>query len=298
MNAKVIGMNRVTLGTAGLGGTWRAVDLQQSVDTILYALDQGITHFDMAPAYMDAELVVGRALKQWKGENLFLSTKIGKRRGRADQKGLNDYKIDSIKSSLNTSLERLERDYVDLLFLHEPDQIPRELIHSVIDTLLSFKKQGRVKKLGLGGKPSKLLTPFIEQGNFDVVMDFNGYNLVEHQALKADFPFYKKHNLEIYEGSPLMMGLLGRRLETYTKHPPSWLPLKTIRQASNLQELASEYDMMLATMAHRYLLYSNNIDRMVIGPAVFSQMEATLNDIKEGPLEKGLLEKIHKIVNT
>ncbi|MCK0156110.1 aldo/keto reductase [Cellulophaga sp. F20128] len=297
MEVDLKGIERVTLGTAGLGGAWRPVDLDQSVEAILYALEEGITHLDMAPAYMDAELVVGRALQQWKGEDLFLSTKIGKLRGRADEQNLVDYKINTIKSSLATSLERLNRNTIDLLFLHEPELIPAEAIHGVVDTLLFFKDQGSVKKIGLGGKPSKLLRPFIEQGLFDVIMDFNGYNLVEQKALKEDFPFYRKHHLKIYEGSPLMMGLLGNRLETYAKDPPSWLPLKTIAQAGELKLLAVENNMTLATMAHRYLLFSNNIDRMVIGPAVLQQLEATIRDIKMGPLDNLLLEKIHKIIN-
>ncbi len=291
------GIDRVTLGTAGLGGAWRPVDLNKSVDAVLYALEQGIKHIDMAPAYMDAEWVVGQALKQWKGNSLFLSTKVGKRKGRADEDGLIDYNIDHMKSSVDTSLTRLNRDYIDLLFLHEPDQIPGESVTEVIDTLVSVKEQGLAKQLGLGGKPSRSLLPFIEKGIFDVVMDFNGYNLVEHKALEEDFAFYRDNHLKIYEGSPLMMGLLGRRLDTYSKEPPAWLPHKTIERARRLHVLALQNNMSLAEMAHRYLLYSNNIDRMVIGPADITQLEATLNDAKKGPLETVLLNEIYNVIN-
>lgn len=296
MNENQQVMNRVTLGTAGLGGAWHPVDFEESIEAILHALDQGITHIDMAPAYMDAELIIGRALEQWNGAEVFLSTKVGKKRGRAEQEGLVDYTIDSIKSSLNISLKRLNRDNVDLLFLHEPDQVPPEALQSVIDTLLSFKQQGMAKKIGLGGKPSKLLTPYIKEGYFDVVMDFNGFNILERKGLK-DFPFYRKHKLEIYEGSPLMMGLLGMRLNSYSKSPPAWISAEMIKQATDLQVLASKYNMTLATMAHRFLLFSNEIDRMVVGPANYLQLEATLSDIKIGPLDSDLLKKIQTVIN-
>lgn len=289
-------LERVTLGTAGLGGTWRPVDLGQSVNAVLYALDQGVTHIDMAPAYMDAEIVVGKALKQWKGESPFLSTKIGKRRGKADQEGLIDYDINNLKSSLMTSLERVDLEQIDLLFLHEPDKIPHKNVETIVNTLLSFKEKGLIKKVGMGGAAPKVLKPYIEEGYFDVIMDFNGYNLVERKALKEDIPFYRKHNLEIYEGSPLMMGLLGRRLETYMENPPSWVSLEVIQRAAEMQLLASKFNMSLATMAHRYLLFSNEIDRMVIGPAVFDQLESTINDIQKGPLTVELLEEINNII--
>lgn len=290
-------LKKITLGTAGLGGTWHPVDLGQSVDAIVYALEKGITHIDMAPAYMDAEIVVGQALKKWKGKDLFLSTKVGKRRGIATQKGLIDYEVSSLKTSLERSLERLNREYVDLLFMHEPDQIPIASIPAVIDVFLSFKDQGLAKKLGMGGKPPKPIVPYIEKGYFDVVMDFNGYNLVERQASIADFPFYRKHKLEIYEGSPLMMGLLGSRLDAYTKKRPSWIPKKSIQLANEMQSLASKWNMDLSTMAHRFLLGNTDIDRLVIGPANFSQLRATMSDLELGRLENDLLKEINSLLN-
>lgn len=288
---------KITLGTAGLGGTWHPVDLGHSVDAIIYALEKGITHIDMAPAYMDAEIVVGQVLKKWKGHNLFLSTKVGKRRGRANEEGLIDYDVSSLKTSFIRSLERLNRDYVDLLFMHEPDQIPETSIPTVIDVLLSFKDQGLAKKLGLGGKPPKLLAPYIEKGYFDVVMDFNGYNLVDRNAGIVDFPFYRKHNLEIYEGSPLMMGLLGSRLDVYTAKRPVWIPKKKIQLANEMQSLATKWDMDLSTMAHRFLLSNTDIDRIVIGPANFSQLRATLSDLELGGLENDLIKEINNLLN-
>ena len=290
-------LKKITLGTAGLGGTWHPVDLGQSVDAIVYALEKGITHIDMAPAYMDAEIVVGQVLKKWKGKDLFLSTKVGKRRGTATQEGLIDYREISLKASLQRSLKRLNRDYVDLLFMHEPDQIPIASIPAVIDVFLSFKDQGLVKKLGMGGKPPKPFVPYIEKGYFDVVMDFNGYNLVERQASIVDFPFYRKHNLEIYEGSPLMMGLLGSRLDTYTTKRPAWIPKKKIQLANEMQSLATKWNMELSTMAHRFLLGSTDIDRIVIGPANISQLRATMSDLELGSLENDLLKEINSLLN-
>lgn len=53
-----IDRERLVLGTAGLAGLWGKIDEDESVKTILYALEQGITHFDAAPAYADAERIL------------------------------------------------------------------------------------------------------------------------------------------------------------------------------------------------------------------------------------------------
>ncbi|QEC51934.1 aryl-alcohol dehydrogenase-like predicted oxidoreductase [Anseongella ginsenosidimutans] len=297
MKTRQAGINRITLGTASLGGAWHEVDPEHSADVLLHALEEGITHLDTAPAYMDAEVIVGKALKRWKGATPFISTKIGKRKGLANQENLADYGTNAVKASIGRSLERLNREYIDLVFLHEPDQLPAGKMNAVLDILHACQEQGTIKAIGLGGKPPPFLAPVIEEGHFRVVMDFNGYNLAERTALTTDFPYYRQHKLEIYEGSPLMMGLLGDRLEQYTISPPPWLPVKTILKANKLKILARDANMTLPAMAHRYLAFSENIDRMVIGPDSLIQLQTTLKDIRKGPLDQSLLENIDKTLN-
>ena len=285
---------RVTLGTAGLGGAWQPVNEKESINTILFALERGINHIDMAPAYMNAEQIVAKVLKHWSGNKPFLSTKVGKRRGAATQKGLIDYSNSYIEHSLINSLKILQIDCIDLLFLHEPDQIPSVKLDDVMDQVIGFKNRGLIKKIGLGGQPSEDLKQYIEQGYIDVVMDFNGFNLIENKAIN-DFIYYKQHGLKIYEGSPLMMGLLGRRLDQYVQMPPNWLSNEQLNKALKFHSLAVEYGVELSTLAHRYLLFQCEIDRMVIGPRNDHQMRVTLNDIEMGPLPFDIVHKINQI---
>lgn len=48
---------------------------QESIDCIVYAFKNEITSFDTAPPYNNAELYLGKALKHWKGERPFISSK-------------------------------------------------------------------------------------------------------------------------------------------------------------------------------------------------------------------------------
>lgn len=288
-------LDRIVLGTAGLGGAWRKIDRSSSIDTLLFALDHGIKHIDMAPAYMDAEEIVSEALLQWKGNPPILSTKVGKKKGMATQQGLNDYHPDQLESSLNNSLTILKRSQIDILFLHEPDQVPINRVNEVVEKLRRFKQQGMVKKLGFGGAPSDKFRAGIKDGVFDIVMDFNNYNLAQRTALKRDFPYYRKHNLEIHEASALMMGLLGSRLDSYIKEPPSWISKELMVKARALQALANHNDMLLSTMAHRFLMYSDQIDKMVIGPSNLHQLKLTLSDLQKGPLPLPLVNQINNI---
>ena len=59
-------ISALTLGGGGIGNVWGKTTRKEAVDTVLYAIDSGINHLDMAPMYGrgEAELVVGEALKK------------------------------------------------------------------------------------------------------------------------------------------------------------------------------------------------------------------------------------------
>jgi aryl-alcohol dehydrogenase-like predicted oxidoreductase len=88
-------------GAAALG------DVTQDVAdrSVQEALDAGINHFDVAASYGDAELRLGPWMPRIR-DQIFLATKTG------------DRDADAAWRSINTSLERLQTDHVDLLQLH------------------------------------------------------------------------------------------------------------------------------------------------------------------------------------
>jgi len=88
-------------GAAALGG----VDQDTADVSVQQALDGGITHFDVAASYGEAELRLGPWMPRIRGR-IFLSTKTG------------DRERDAAWSSINASLQRLQTDHVDLLQLH------------------------------------------------------------------------------------------------------------------------------------------------------------------------------------
>lgn len=88
-------------GAAALG----AVDQDTADASVQQALDGGITHFDVAADYGDAELRLGPWMPRIR-ERIFLSTKTGLR------------EREPAWAQINASLERLQTDRVDLLQLH------------------------------------------------------------------------------------------------------------------------------------------------------------------------------------
>jgi len=289
---------RLVYGTSGLGGIWGKVNEAESIDCILYALENGITSFDTAPSYNNAELYLGKALKQWKGELPFISTKVGRLRGDSAFDAKLDYSSQGMKESVLRSLDVLGLDKVNLLFLHEPQWIPLKKIEEVIETFLSFKEQGFAEMLGIGGNPSKAFMPYISNRYFGVISTFCRMDACNLSAFDEIIPATLRENISVYAASALHFSLLGNRFEQYTDENPGIAEISKIdiQNAIRVNELAKKYALCLATLAQRYLFSIEEATRVVIGARKISQIQSTISDWKAGALPKNIFDEISEII--
>ena len=107
-------VSALTLGGGGVGNVWWITTRREAVDTVLYAIDSGINHLDMAPMYGrgEAELVVGEAIKDRDPSKLKITTKC--------QLGTlpHDKVYEKLNASLNESFQRMNIEKVNLFLLH------------------------------------------------------------------------------------------------------------------------------------------------------------------------------------
>src|SRR5690606_15125855 len=119
--------------------------------TMVDALSRGVCALDTAPAYGDAEQFVGQALARWTGKRPAISTKVGRLKSYRTDQATYDYTRDGMRKSVDSSLDTLGVQQIDVLFLHEPAAIPPAEIEFVVSQMLFFKEQGYAKKIGIGG---------------------------------------------------------------------------------------------------------------------------------------------------
>jgi aryl-alcohol dehydrogenase-like predicted oxidoreductase len=275
--------DRLVLGTAGLAGLWGKVDEDESVKTILYALEQGITHFDAAPAYADAERILAKALREWKGAQPFVSTKAGKLKADDPDSISYDFSPAGIFKSAQESLQLFGRDQLDLLFLHDPPGMNAAEIPYAVEAMQILQRDGLVKSIGIGGNYGASFAPFVANNGFTHFMGFNRYNIVNQTARDAEFIQLHNAGIQVWQASPLYMGLLGNKLDHYASTKPEWIPATDLQYALALKKHCDASGLSYTGLALQYVFNSSCINKLVLGASKLSELKDSIRFL-ESPL--------------
>jgi len=153
-----IAVSEVSLGCWTMGGLnwvdgqangWANVNEDEIVSAVKRAVDAGVNHFDNADVYGNgrAERMLARVLKKLglKSENFIIATKVGHFRGTAEHA----YEPLHIRHQCEQSLKNLQRDYLDIYYLHHGDFGPNgEWLAGAAETLDALVKEGKVRIKG------------------------------------------------------------------------------------------------------------------------------------------------------
>lgn len=131
----------IGIGTSGYGGYFErdtSLNGEKYLELLRYAYELGANFIDTAESYADglSEEIVGKLPDSIKG-NMFIATKFSPENCNAR----------NIRKSLEHSLRRLKRDWVDLYMPHWPS--PSADINEVIDTLNELHNEGKINNVGL-----------------------------------------------------------------------------------------------------------------------------------------------------
>lgn len=220
-------------------GTWEVTG-DSAYRSAREALDVGYRHLDTAQAYENEEQV-GRAIADsgLDRDDLFVTTKVW---------SSNASKAD-LAPSHDQSLERLGLDYVDLLLIHWPTDVP---IEQTVEALEAVREDGKTRLIGVSNYPSRLLERAIAAGPVAV-------NQVEyHPFLGQDavLGVLREHGLALAAYSPLAHGeVVGHDVladigeahgKTATQVALRWLlqqpGVLALPRSENPEHIASNYD--------------------------------------------------------
>ena len=153
-----VAVSEISLGCWTMGGLswvdgrpngWSDVDEDEITAAVKRAVDAGVNHFDNADVYGNgrAEQMLGRVLKKLglKSEEFVIATKVGHFRGTAEHA----YDPLHIRHQCEQSLKNLQREYIDIYYLHHGDFGPNgEWLEGAASTLDALVQEGKVRLKG------------------------------------------------------------------------------------------------------------------------------------------------------
>ncbi|ESP87320.1 aldo/keto reductase [Candidatus Halobonum tyrrellensis] len=156
---------------------------EESVEMVEYALDQGVTFFDTGDVYGHgrSEELIGEALAEHRDE-VTVATKVGYDFYDNPQAGHGELPKDLspayLRDAVENSLDRLDMEYVDVLYLHNANV--DEVTDEVLETLYEMRDDGLYDALGWAVGPS---IGWLAEGDRAVQLDFDVvqtvFNLLE-----------------------------------------------------------------------------------------------------------------------
>lgn len=283
-------VTRLSLGTAPLGGLFKAVTDSDGEALLERALQLGINYFDTAPQYGHgvSERRVGRVLSQTKVP-FIIQTKVGRVLEKVENAELFpwfpdaprdvlpkfDYTADGIKRSFNESLERMGLDHLDIVLMHDAEDHVREAIEVAFPVLAEFRSQGLIKAVGIGINFADKALQIMKGTDLDIALIAGRYTLLDQVAQNELFPYVLKNNIDITMGGVLNSGVLANPVAgaTYNYLPASD---EIILRAQQIGEFLKKRNISLLAAALQFPLRHPAVTSVLTGPRDVNELEENI----------------------
>jgi len=208
-------VSALSFGAWAIGGTWGAVDDQESLAALHRALDMGVNFFDTADVYGDgrSERLLAQ-LRRERPQEFHIATKAGRRLSPHVAAG---YSRQNLTSFVERSLKNLEAEAIDLLQLHCP---PTEVyympeVFGVLDDLVAA---GKLRYYGVSVEKVEEALKALEYPNMQSVQII--FNILRQRPADLFFGEAQRRRVGILARVPLSSGLLSGKFTRASTFAP------------------------------------------------------------------------------
>lgn len=296
---------KLILGTMNFGPQ---VDLEEGCMMISSFLKAGYSEIDSAYVYNEGttEKMLGNIMQNFDRSSFSIATKVNPRvSGKLDRH--------AVLTQCNESLERMNLNSVDILYLHMPD--PKTPIEETLEACAELHKNNKIKEVGLSNYPAWLVAHIwheCDKYGWPKPTVYQGlYNAISRKAEKELFLCLRHFGIRFYAFNPLAGGLLTGKHLDYDKEPEPgrfsrlesyrnryWK--KSFFDAVNLiTKACQEAGIKPAQAAYRWLTAHSCLDQkmgdaIIVGASSMAQFNANMQALGQPTLPTKVLEAFDK----
>jgi aryl-alcohol dehydrogenase-like predicted oxidoreductase len=265
-------------------------------------LERGLNFFDTANIYNQgaSEAMLGRLLKGRRGR-VVLATKVRmKMEAAPEESGLSRA---AILKAVESSLRRLQTDWVDICYLHAPDDaVPVEQSLEAMDALV---RAGKVRAIGLsnyaGWQVVETLWISERRGWRPPAVTQVMYNLLARGVEQEYVPMCRRFGVALLAYNPLAAGLLtgkqqaaaplaGTRFDNNPLYLDRYWHPVFFEAVERLRRAAAAAGRSLIDVSLNWLLHHTAADGVVLGASKPEQLAENLDALERGPLPAEVVE--------
>ena len=294
-------MERIRLGGTGLKvsplafGTMTLGDPvaeDTSLELLDFVVDQGINFIDTANGYNAglSEEIIGRWMKaRGNRERIVLATKVRYAVGDDPDTAGSTPKV--ILREVENSLRRLNTDYIDIYYLHQPDDdTPIETTWRALESLVS---SGKVRYIGCSNLTAwqlmKALAVSRQQGLAEFISTQSYYSIAGRELEREMIPLVDDQGLGLLPWSPLAGGFLSGKFTRESETDPDarrttfdFPPVDKTRAydiIDVMRDVATAHEVSVAQIALAWLLHQPAVTSVIIGAKRLDQLDDNLGSV-------------------
>ncbi|MDE6208133.1 MAG: aldo/keto reductase [Lachnospiraceae bacterium] len=283
---------KLILGTMTFG---QQVEEAEAKQILQKYIDSGYGEIDTAFVYNEgnSEKILGKILNGI--SDYTVATKVNPR-----ITGKLDYA--AVMQQFETSLARMNRENIDILYLHFPDEDKN--IESALMACDELYRKGKIKEIGFSNfskESVEMLTEKCTKNSWKCPTVYQGlYNPLSRNVEEL-FEVLRKYEYRFYAYNPLAGGILSGKYNRYEESPENgrfvcrpnyknryWK--ESFFDAMDLiKKSCEEYNIEMYSAAYRWLAYHSRLsssdgDGIIIGASNIKQLELNIEAIGQGRL--------------
>ncbi len=203
------------IGCAAMSIVSPETDDEAVENLLVHAVEQGVRYLDVAPLYGGGrgEVLIGRALSRV-SVPVVVSTKVGYaglipyggRQALADRR--KDFSRSAIERGIADSLRRLNRDHIDIVYLHDPSGDLDDITSVTLATLEDLRRQGLIRGIGAGVTNVALANAVLERLPIAFLLLAGRYTLLDRTG-EAVIDRCRSMGVQLVAGGVFNSGLLA-----------------------------------------------------------------------------------------